>query len=705
MQSDYLTLLSKSDSLDAFPLTDDNLSSESDGETENFVPTTLDFAATASRLPASALSQLEKCLFPELTSSRITAVEIFLFIRNHILYLWHNESRVELTFEKAMSRLHPPYNKYRSLAKNIFEYLRRYSYINFGIFSLLKPIIKCGKKVIILGAGISGLCAARQLEYFGFDVLLLEPRDRVGGRIRTFKVDNLVGDLGAMVVTGLGGNPIAVFDQQLNLDLSKIKQRCPLYNSRGGMIPRDKDKIVETEFNQLLEAASELSHQMNFNSFQNENLTLGNTLNQVLHLQKIKTKRAFVQHQRAVIQLQESIKNILQDLLEIEDAIQKKSELLSNVKDIKHENLRPAETATDQHPAFQLETSLNTLFSEYDALKDNLATQESQLHLLSENNINEAYLSVSDMQILEWHIANLEFANATTIGNLSLQHWDQDDDFEFTGSHLSLQTGYSTLPEAISKGLNIHHSIAAREVRYDRERVQISAENVDSNIALSYECDIVISTIPLGVLKHPECITFQPPLPIAKQQSIANMGFGILNKVVLCFKQRFWNPDIHHFGYVNPRSRGEMFLFWNVMKTPVLLALIAGEAAIENEKLEDKVVLNKAMSVLHRIFGEESVPEPFEWCVSHWGNDPFSFGSYSYVSPKSSGIDYDQLAMPVLTPAQENTSSSDSPNGGVQLPKLFFAGEHTMRNYPATVHGAILSGFREAGRIADLYLT
>lgn len=38
---------------------------------------------------------------------------------------------------------------------------------------------------------------------------------------------------------------------------------------------------------------------------------------------------------------------------------------------------------------------------------------------------------------MDWHFANLEFANATPLSNLSLKHWDQDDDFEFTGNHLT----------------------------------------------------------------------------------------------------------------------------------------------------------------------------------------------------------------------------------------------------------------------------
>lgn len=55
------------------------------------------------------------------------------------------------------------------------------------------------------------------------------------------------------------------------------------------------------------------------------------------------------------------------------------------------------------------------------------------------------------------------------------------------------------------------------------------------------------------------------------------------------------------------------------------------------------------------------------------------------------GNDYDLLATPV------------TPGPNIK-PRIFFAGEHTIRNYPATVHGALLSGFREAGRIADHFL-
>ena len=40
--------------------------------------------------------------------------------------------------------------------------------------------------------------------------------------------------------------------------------------------------------------------------------------------------------------------------------------------------------------------------------------------------------------LLDWHCANLEFANAATLEALSMRSWDQDDPFEMLGAHVLL---------------------------------------------------------------------------------------------------------------------------------------------------------------------------------------------------------------------------------------------------------------------------
>lgn len=141
-------------------------------------------------------------------------------------------------------------------------------------------------------------------------------------------------------------------------------------------------------------------------------------------------------------------------------------------------------------------------------------------------------------------------------------------------------------------------------------------------------------------------------------------------------------------------SRGELFLFWNIYKAPVLLSLVAGEAACIMENISDDIIIGRCLAVLRGIFGNSQVPQPKECVVTRWKSDPWTRGSYSFVSVDSTGNDYDDLAEPIVPPT----------NNGIQVPRVFFAGEHTCRNYPATVHGALLSGLREARKIADIFL-
>ncbi len=54
--------------------------------------------------------------------------------------------------------------------------------------------------VVIVGAGLSGLAAARQIQQSGLSVVILESSDAVGGRVRTDKVDGFLLDRGFQVL-------------------------------------------------------------------------------------------------------------------------------------------------------------------------------------------------------------------------------------------------------------------------------------------------------------------------------------------------------------------------------------------------------------------------------------------------------------------------------------------------------------------------
>lgn len=64
-------------------------------------------------------------------------------------------------------------------------------------------------KVVVVGAGVSGLTAARDLAVGGADVVVLEARDRIGGRTWTADVAGAQIDLGGSWIHGPTHNPLA----------------------------------------------------------------------------------------------------------------------------------------------------------------------------------------------------------------------------------------------------------------------------------------------------------------------------------------------------------------------------------------------------------------------------------------------------------------------------------------------------------------
>jgi monoamine oxidase len=117
---------------------------------------------------------------------------------------------------------------------------------------------------------------------------------------------------------------------------------------------------------------------------------------------------------------------------------------------------------------------------------------------------------------------------------------------------------------------------------------------------------------------------------------------------------------------------------------PILFGFTAGAQAQRFEQLHLNTISAATMTSLRKIFGN-SVPDPEIVMQTRWSSDPNSFGAYSFMSVGAKAEYYDTMAQPI-----------DS--------RVFFAGEATHRTYPGTVHGAYLSGIREANRVAKSFL-
>ncbi|KAF3649201.1 hypothetical protein FXO37_19071 [Capsicum annuum] len=219
------------------------------------------------------------------------------------------------------------------------------------------------------------------------------------------------------------------------------------------------------------------------------------------------------------------------------------------------------------------------------------------------------------------------------------QHHDSKDDAYggFGGAHCMIKGGYNFIAESLSEELCIHLNHIVTDISYCKEDVPTK------------------------------------------------------NDLFKKFPKVFWDDSIDYFGATAEEidERGRCFMFWNVKKiigAPVLIALVFGKAAINGQEMSSSDNVKHSLLVLHKLYGENKVPDPVASGVTNWGKDPYSYGAYSYVAVGSSGEDCDILGRPV-----ENC--------------LFFAGEATCKEHPDTVGGDMMSRLWEAVRIIDILTT
>ena len=271
--------------------------------------------------------------------------------------------------------------------------------------------------------------------------------------------------------------------------------------------------------------------------------------------------------------------------------------------------------------------------------------------------------------------AYLEFNTGGDISKLSSKFFDDDE--EFNGEDLIITNGFDKVTDYLAQGLDIRLNTRVTSINYSDAKSVINANG--NNI----EADYVIVTVPLGVLKN-NAITFTPSLPTNKINAIANTNMGNVNKFLLVWNTPFWDTDLQYIGYT-PDTKGKFNYYLNINKfTPAngLMTFAFGDYATVTESMTDSQIINEIMLNLKSIYGN-SIPNPTNFLRTKWGQNINSYGAYSYATNGTTTADFYALELEIND-------------------KLFFAGEHTEFDYRGTVHGAYLSGIREADKIIDL---
>jgi monoamine oxidase len=112
------------------------------------------------------------------------------------------------------------------------------------------------KSVVVIGAGLAGLAAARELRRQGHEVVVVEARERIGGRIWTStKWPDMPLDLGASWIHGVSSNPLSgLADEVQAKRLTTSYDRAITYNTSGQTLSAAEDARLDALRKQVFKA-------------------------------------------------------------------------------------------------------------------------------------------------------------------------------------------------------------------------------------------------------------------------------------------------------------------------------------------------------------------------------------------------------------------------------------------------------------------
>lgn len=266
---------------------------------------------------------------------------------------------------------------------------------------------------------------------------------------------------------------------------------------------------------------------------------------------------------------------------------------------------------------------------------------------------------------------------------------------------LVLGPGFRAFIDFLAEGLETHLGEAVRDVEQSSGDVTVRLRS-----GRTFSAPLVVLTAPVGVLAglcaEESGLRFTPPLPEDKLAAARRLappfrGAPTHEKVVMrwhlaapfvtCILDAAHAPlqietTDHRFHFLNLHKYG---------RNGQLLCHIWGDADwSEHATLSDEQIVAEVVAALRAMYpqapahlavpaDEHFVTKPIQWKVTRWSMDPFALGAYSELqSPEASEADHTILARP---------------EG-----RIFFAGEACVPSMAGAqcTHGALLSGARAA---------
>lgn len=201
---------------------------------------------------------------------------------------------------------------------------------------------------------------------------------------------------------------------------------------------------------------------------------------------------------------------------------------------------------------------------------------------------------------------------------------------------------------------------------------------VRSNSGEVVACSRVVLTVPLPLL---DAIAL-PQAARQKAALAADIGFGNVIKILLCFARPWWREGTEDLADLTFLLTDEAIPVWwtqHPSDHPVLTGWFGGPRAVGLAGLDPQALIDTGISSLAAIFGlprGDIARDLVAAAAANWAHDPFARGAYSWATLRTRA-------------AQEILARADGP--------VLFSGEALYRGRDmGTVEAALASGLETA---------